>query len=167
MIQFKLACVRTIIILLFALVCTLQLSHADTLYKSVDSQGRVTYSDKPTAHSKPQKTLVIKNGPSTPLPPSFANKIATKKISIKANSKQYSGAVTLFSADWCGYCKQAKSYLNQHGIQYDEMDIDTEQGKQNYFEAGGSSGVPLLVANNQKIQGFSKASYDAVFIQPE
>ncbi len=47
------------------------------------------------------------------------------------------------------------------------MDIDTEQGKQNYFEAGGSSGVPLLVANNQKIQGFSKSSYDAVFNQPE
>lgn len=145
------------------LFCFVQAGIADTLYKTVDSQGRVTYSDKAPTKTTQHKQLVIKHGPSTPLPADFAKKFLAKKAPTQSTSKSYTGEVTLFTATWCGYCQQAKAYLNQHRIQFNEMDIDTDNGRDAYFAAGGSSGVPLLVADEKKLQGFSASSYDALF----
>ena len=145
------------------LFCIVQACIADTLYKIVDSQGRVTYIDKAPTKSIQHKQLLIKHGPSTPLPADYAKKFLTKKAPTQTTPKSYAGEVTLFTASWCGYCQQAKAYLNKHRIQYNEMDIDTDNGREAYFAAGGSSGVPLLVADEKMIQGFSGSSYDALF----
>jgi mycoredoxin len=35
--------------------------------------------------------------------------------------------VTLYSAPWCGYCRIAKRFLDEHGVAYTEINIDEEQ----------------------------------------
>ena len=35
--------------------------------------------------------------------------------------------VTLYSAPWCGYCRIAKRFLDEHGVAYTEINIDEDQ----------------------------------------
>ena len=36
------------------------------------------------------------------------------------------GAVTMFSTEWCGYCKRLKTALKAEGISYTEIDIEQD-----------------------------------------
>ncbi|MGH9587326.1 MAG: glutaredoxin family protein, partial [Acidobacteriaceae bacterium] len=36
--------------------------------------------------------------------------------------------LTLYSATWCRDCREAKRFLNKHGITYTEIDIETTPG---------------------------------------
>ncbi|MBI5008002.1 MAG: glutaredoxin family protein [Nitrosomonadales bacterium] len=135
---------------------------AETLYKSVGQDGKITYSDKPPAEDRIEKTIRSANLPNTALPAStysYVEQLRKKKAAAPARTS----GVVLFTASWCGYCRQAKAYLAARGIAFREIDIDTSSGMAAYAEAGGGSGIPLLIAAGQSIQGFSPASYDALF----
>ena len=56
--------------LLVALPIVFAPAQSATIYRSLDADGKVIYSDKPPASGKVQKTLDIANAPSTPLPES-------------------------------------------------------------------------------------------------
>lgn len=143
------------------------LASADTLYKSVGPDGKVTYSDRPPASGSIQKTLSFENLPASPLPDS----VLTYRKELQASlQKRLSGAaprtssgVQLFTAAWCGYCRKAKAYLAEKNIRYQELDIDTPDGQQSFVQAGSASGIPLLLAKGKRVQGFSKGAYDAFF----
>jgi glutaredoxin len=135
---------------------------ADTLYKSVGKDGRITYSDKPPAEDRVEKTLRSESLPNTALPAatySYVEQLRKNKTSAPARTN----SVVLFTAPWCGYCKQAKAYLSGKGIAFQEIDIDTRSGMTAFAEAGGGGGVPLLIAAGQSVQGFSPAAYDSLF----
>jgi glutaredoxin len=137
---------------------------AETLYKSVGPDGRVVYSDRPPADGRIEKTMTFENLPSSPLPASTASYVdQLRKMNSPPPSNVATSGIVLYSAAWCGYCKQAKAYLARKGIPYQEFDVDTKNGMAAYAQAGGRRGVPLLFANGQRVQGFSPAAYDALF----
>lgn len=37
--------------------------------------------------------------------------------------------IKVFSAAWCAQCKILKAALNRAGVEYEEIDIDTEEGE--------------------------------------
>jgi glutaredoxin len=142
--------------------------HADTLYKSVDAEGRVTYSDKRQNAGKVVETFDFKFLPATPLPDSVIREQAElqKKLKAKlsaASSPSDMRQTTLFSAAWCGYCRKAKAYLAEKNIKYREYDIDTADGKQAFATLGSGRGIPVLVLGGKTVQGFSPGGYDAAF----
>jgi len=147
-----------------ALLCIGSLiTHADTLYKSVGPDGKITYSDKPPSSGNVQKKLTIRNLPSTQLPASALSKLAqTDKKNATNNAKANAGSVTLYTASWCGYCRQAKAYLASQKINYREVDIETQDGMVEFSQAGGSGGVPLLIAGKESLEGFSPEAYDDI-----
>ncbi len=143
-------------------------TQAETLYKVVGADGKITYTDRPPADAKSTTKMQFADGPSTPLPASVLKYQAELRKSMQgrldqAKKSDLSGTTTLFSATWCGYCTRAKAYLNAKGIRYQEIDIDTPEGSRSYVEAGGARGVPLLMLDNQRVQGFSEATYDRLF----
>ena len=142
--------------------------HAETLYKVVGADGKITYTDQPPADRKSTTALRFADAPSTPLPESVLKYQAALQKSMQgrlAEAKKIDaiGSVTLFSATWCGYCTQAKAYMQAKSIGYREVDIDTPDGGRAYFEAGGQRGVPLLLADGKRISGFSGGAYDNFF----
>ena len=148
------------------IACMVLLSCAafsQTLYKSVGLDGKVVYSDKQPAEGRVEK-MKFQNLPATPLPQAVAAAYAELLRKAKANpvTAPVAGTV-LYSASWCGYCRQAKAYLASKGIAYSELDIDTPTGMAGFAQVGGGRGVPLLMAGGQKVQGYSAQAYDDLF----
>lgn len=152
-----------------ALVLAAPPIYSATVYRTVDADGKVVYSDKPPANGKVQKTLTLTNGPTTPVPESVLKYQADLEKSMKqrlANAAApASGTALLFTTKTCGYCVHAKAYLAEKRIPYQEHDIETPQGMQMFASVGGGRGVPVLVQNDKRVAGFSKTNYDAFFGQ--
>lgn len=56
-------------------------------------------------------------------------------------------AVTMYSTTWCGYCLRLKRLMQNEGIEYSEVDIETDaQAAELVMKAnGGNQTVPTLV----------------------
>ena len=129
------------------------------------SRWRITYSDKPPSdRARPTNTLEFRNLPSSPLPAQvlrFREQLEKSAESrINAARAPRTGDVALFTASWCGHCKRAKAHLAAGQIAYVEYDIESIEGMQAFIGAGGKGGVPLLVAGERRIQGYSAPAYD-------
>ena len=62
--------------------------------------------------------------------------------------------VLIYSRSWCGFCKQAKSLLEQKGVPYDVIDIEQQPEKRGeMIELTGRTSVPQLFINQQPIGG--------------
>ena len=55
--------------------------------------------------------------------------------------------ITMFSTDWCGYCKRLKKMLDSEGIGYVEIDIEHTPGTEELVKQinGGNAVVPTVV----------------------
>jgi glutaredoxin len=137
---------------------------ADTVYKAVGPDGRVIYTDRPPAEAKVQKTMRMEQLPASPLPASVLRyQEELKKRGAQSAALPADDAVpVLLSAQWCGYCRQAKQYLNAKKIAYRELDIEQEPGQRKLAELGGK-GVPVLAWRGRKLEGFSQPAYERFF----
>jgi glutaredoxin len=152
--------------LMLAALLAATVAGAQTVYKSTNPDGSVVYSDKAPTGGKVDKVITFADLPSSPLQP-----LAVRPLSLlpqppprKAQPapSPRSVNVTLYSAAWCGYCKRAKSYLVEHAIPYENVDVDTPDGR-DAFERAGKGGIPLLVAGKRRVRGFKQDGYDAFF----
>ena len=159
----KLGCLVAVIAFIVSITV-----HAETLYKVIGADGRVTYTDLPPVDGKSTTAIKFADAPTSKLPASVLKYQAELAKGMQNRFEQAKkldtfGPATLFSASWCGYCTQAKAYLRIKGIAFRELDIDTPGGGRAYFEAGGQRGVPLIIADGKRLSGFSGAAYDHFF----
>ncbi len=72
--------------------------------------------------------------------------------------------VTIYSADWCGFCKMAKNYMDHLGVQYQEKNVETDQtAAMEAVEKSGQMGVPVIDVNGTVILGFDRPALDHAF----
>lgn len=64
--------------------------------------------------------------------------------------------IVLYSAAWCGYCKQTKQLLASHNVDYCEYDIERSAEGYRQYESLGGGGVPLMLFNGEVIRGYNK-----------
>lgn len=64
-------------------------------------------------------------------------------------------SVRLFVKPWCGWCRQAESWLKQHGIQYETFDVlaDTAARKE-MNELSGQDLAPVIDVDGQILADF-------------
>lgn len=145
--------VRTITLLFAALLCSAATS-AQTLYKIVGADGKITYSDRQPEGIQ-GKAIKFASAPKP------SAQIQTQK-----------SKVVLYSAVWCGYCTKAKAYMAAANIRFEEVDVDTAVGRDAFARASGSAapsgkgrvgGIPYLVMGDQTQRGYSSQGYDRFF----
>lgn len=67
-------------------------------------------------------------------------------------------AVVLYATDWCGYCKAARQFFANNGIDYVEQDIEKSSEALSQHRKLGGNGVPLIVVGDDVIKGYNEAA---------
>jgi glutaredoxin len=136
----------------------------DTVYRSVGPDGRVTYSQSPPASGKVDRKLEFEKLPATPLPAyllQFRQDVSQAAVAAAPPPQ----GLRLYSATWCGYCRQARAWLQANGQAFQEVDID-QPAVLAEFRQRGNGGVPLLVGPNLSVRGFRAEAYAAALKGP-
>ncbi|MCC9895241.1 glutaredoxin-like protein NrdH, partial [Streptococcus agalactiae] len=63
-------------------------------------------------------------------------------------------AITVFSKNNCMQCKMTKKFLDQHGADFEEINIDEKPEKIEYVKNLGFSAAPVIEAGNVVFSGF-------------
>ena len=71
--------------------------------------------------------------------------------------------VTIYSTPSCSYCIRLKSYLNQKGINFTNIDVSSDaQSLEKMISLSGQMGVPVININGEIVVGFDKDKIDAL-----
>lgn len=79
------------------------------------------------------------------------------------------GAVIVYSAEWCGFCKKAKRWLSQKNVPFVERDVERQAGASKELSAklaaagirGG--GVPVIDWGGEIVMGFDVAKMTQLY----
>jgi glutaredoxin len=125
------------------------------IYKWLDEQGRVQFGDRPPPGKK-----------QVPLELEINTYNAPEIVYTPPEPRKKQGRtpkVVMYSAEWCGVCKQARSYFKRNKIRYMEYDIDkSAEGRTRYRELNGR-GVPIIMVGKSRMNGFSPAHFDQLY----
>jgi glutaredoxin 3 len=66
--------------------------------------------------------------------------------------------VKVYSTATCPYCKMAEQFLADNNIQFEEVDVSSNQtAAQEMISRSGQMGVPVLDINGQIVVGFDRS----------
>jgi mycoredoxin len=67
--------------------------------------------------------------------------------------------VQIYAASWCRDCRAAKQFLEAHGVQYTEIDVDRDPAASDeVFRHVGKRAVPQLVIDGEWFQPYKPGS---------
>lgn len=139
--------------ILFLLCCAMSgLLQAGELFRWVDAEGKVHYTDQP--------------------PPASARKVEEKKLSgstIDTSELPYAlqqavkkSPVTLYANDCGEPCTQARAHLAQRGIPFASKNPQTTPADAEALtKLVGANYVPVLVVGSAVSKGYEKGAWDA------
>jgi glutaredoxin len=132
-----------------ALVLVATGAMAQQVYRQVDKNGKVTFSDRaPTASTEPASAS--QGGSTTP-----AN--AGLPYELRQVAQRY--PVTLYSSDECGPCSTARSLLITRGIPFEERTVKSNEEIEALQRLSSQSSLPLLTIGSQQLKGFSDVEW--------
>lgn len=68
--------------------------------------------------------------------------------------------VLVYTSNTCGYCHEVKKYLNELNVPYSEKNVSTDMEARKELMAKGFMGVPVIVIDEEYVQGFDKPKLD-------
>ncbi|MDT8357563.1 MAG: FAD-dependent oxidoreductase [Methanomicrobiaceae archaeon] len=75
--------------------------------------------------------------------------------------------VKVYTTKGCQYCRLTKAFLQNHGVEYTEIDVGTDRDKaEEMVELTGQLGVPVTVVGEEVIIGFDLARLKQLFEKP-
>ena len=139
---------RNITLLPIALLACATLAQAE-LYKSVGPDGRVTYSDTPTAKAQPVDT---RKAPAA----SVSGTALPYELALVARAHP----VTLYTSDKCPPCFSARNLLARRGVPYVEKTVSSNEDIAALAAVAGEARLPLLTIGAAKEQGFEEGIWN-------
>ena len=124
------------------------------MYKYVDENGKVVYTDTPPPGKKSKKLDLKINTFSAPPEVSSLGNPPRQTAGATAGAAK----VRMFTTTWCGYCKQARAYLRARGIAFEDIDVEASAAGNAEYRALGGRGVPVILVGNQRMDGYSEGS---------
>lgn len=69
--------------------------------------------------------------------------------------------VTIYSTPTCPYCKKAKEYFKEKNVDFTDIDVSEDTGKQQEMvDKSGQMAVPVIDIDGTIIVGFDKGKID-------
>lgn len=125
---------------------------AQTIYRIVGPDGRVTFSDKPPASANAKSTASSTSGRALGTPDGAALPYELRQVATRY-------PVTLYSGANCVPCNAGRLMLQGRGIPYVEHSIGTQEDNEALQRISGDGVLPFLTIGGQKIKGYSEAEW--------
>jgi len=136
------------LILTISLLLSSSVSYAE-IYKWVDANGKVHFSDQKSASFKSEELTLEIN--------TYTN-VAVDKSIYNVGPK-----VVMYSTNSCGYCKKARKYFNKNNISYTDYNIEKNAQAKRRFKKMGARGVPVILVGNKRLNGFSERGFKRIY----
>lgn len=122
---------------------------AQPVYRNVDKNGKVTFSDQPPSANAPAA------------PPRAGNTIASSGTGLPFELRQVVQRypVTLYTSDECSPCGAGRSLLITRGVPFDERTVKSGEDVAALQRLSGQGSLPLLTIGAQQLKGFSDAEW--------
>ena len=128
---------------------------AAALFKTVNPDGTITYSDRPP-QSAPNTRVTNLARPGTPL-------VSDPDIALPSELRAAMARhpVTLYSTSECSPCETGRLLLATRGVPYSERRVGTEEDAQAFERLFGTRTLPLLTVGAQPLKGLSDVEWAA------
>ena len=129
---------------------------AQSVYRIVGPDGRITYSDKPPpaqTNAQPIDSATKNTTAST--------STAQLPFALRQVANRY--PVTLYTSTGCAPCNSGRNLLNRRGIPYVEKTITTQQDADALQRVSGATSLPFLTIGTQQIKGYSDTEWTQFF----
>ncbi len=139
-------------VLMMVLLLGSATANADGLYRWVDANGKVHYTDSPPPDSARKSEKRAHAAPPAAVAGlSYANQVAAKNF-----------PVSLYTAAKCGEpCDQARNLLNKRGVPFTEISIADGKLHDELVRLAGSAELPALRVGKQFTKGFETGLFNA------
>ena len=124
-------------------------------YKVVGADGKVTYTDRPTAADAAAQVLPLRRDglPST----SATNAGPPLPTELRAVVARF--PVTLFTSSGCSPCDTGRKLLQQRGVPYSEKLVGSEDDIAALQRLSGGRTVPALTVGGQAMRGYLETDW--------
>ena len=127
------------------------LAAAQTIYRIVGPDGKVTFSDKPPSDATKASTTTAGGRPVA------APADAVLPFELRQVVARY--PVTLYAGAACAPCNSGRILLQSRGIPFNEYTVSTPEDAEALQRLSGAGNLPFLTIGAQKIKGFSEAEW--------
>ena len=132
-------------------LCAASTAQAQTVYRIVGADGRVTFSDKPPANVEQGKVAATGTGSAA------AASSGSMPFELRQVSSRY--PVVLYSAPDCGPCSGGRAMLVNRGIPFSERSVTTNEDLAALKRLSGDTALPFLTVGAQHIKGYSDVEW--------
>ena len=120
--------------------------YAQQVYKSVDKQGRVTYSEVPPLPGSGDKVVGDGAGSNPALP-----------YALQQIVSRY--PVTLYTTADCAPCINARIMLTQRGVPYTERSVISNEDIDAYKRISNDTSLPMATIATQQLKGYEETEW--------
>ena len=123
---------------------------AQTVYRVVGADGKVTFSDKPpvnTGNATSQELGSNGTASSGQALPFVLRQIVAKY------------PVTLYTADNCGPCGSGRALLTGRGVPFTEKTVNTNEDADALQRISGTNTIPFITIGGQQLKGYSDSEW--------
>lgn len=138
------------------MLCQDTVAQERQVYRYVDGDGRVVYSDRvPGTGARDVQTKRV-----------TGNTISTSQPNFGAQQAAERFPVTLYTFGCGETCDNASALLNRRGVPYNTIAVDEGDGAQRLQQLTGDQAVPVLQVGDKLIQkGFNEQRWNAMLDQ--
>jgi glutaredoxin len=129
---------------------------AHALFKVVNPDGTVTYTDRPPPQRVPNARV---SNIARPGSPAVTEPEVTLPPQLRQVAQRY--PVTLYSTTECAPCDAGRQLLAARGVPYSERRLSNDEDSQAFERLFGTRTVPVLTVGPQALKGLSEADWSA------
>ncbi len=124
-------------------------AQAQSVYRIVGPDGKVTFSDRPPADASAQPARTTNAGPAA------AN--AALPLELRQVTTRF--PVTLYTGSDCAPCNSARNLLTSRGVPFTERTVSTNEDIAALQRLSGNSSLPFGTIGGQQLAGFSDTEW--------
>ena len=131
-------------------------AQAQQVYRYIDKEGRVVYSDRvPPGDSREVQSKRV-----------GANVIENNAVPLAAQQAQERFPVKLYTFSCGEVCSSAEALLNRRGVPFSIINVETPEGAEQLSQMTGELRAPVLqVGDKTFVKGYSESQWQAALDQ--